>query len=350
MQNSRRLNRNSVKSILIVKQHNQLGDMLCTLPLFASIRKSFPYSNIRLIASKDNYRVFNSTSEKYIDELLLYDKSNPLKFSKFLVNLKNRKYDISIVPSTFSFSKTSHLIGYLSGAKFKVGVKSADGKPNKYAKYLNVKADFEWESKKLHQVDRFLEIGKIIGCEFSNEDKYSVRLTFSKQEISLAKDFFNINFGNSDRKVIGIHTGAGKVQNRWSSLNFAELMKHLFEKTNCIFFLTNSQYDSISTNELLSHFNKNFIEKNIVFDNGMEIRNLAAVLSYIDLYITNDTGTMHLAAYSGTKVISLFGPTNGYEWAPLRRKNIFLQSPDNNINSIPVNLVIENAISLIYEQ
>lgn len=349
MQNSRRLNRNSVRSILIVKQHNQLGDMLCTLPLFTSVRKSFPYSNIRLIASKDNYRVFNSASEKYIDELLLYDKSNPVKFSKFLLNLKNRKYDISIVPSTFSFSKTSHLIGYLSGAKFKVGVKSADGKPNKYAKYLNVKADFDWESRKLHQVDRFLEIGKIIGCEFSDEDKNSVRLTFNKQEKNTANDFYRINFGNGSRKVVGIHTGAGKTQNRWSGYNFAELMKYLFTKTKCFFFLTNSQYDSDSTNELLAHLDKNFIEKNIVFDNRMEIRNLGAVLSLIDLYITNDTGTMHLAAYSGTKVLSLFGPTNGYEWAPFRKQNIYLQSPDSDINSINVKTVIENALSLIYE-
>ncbi len=349
MQNSRRLNRNSVRSILIVKQHNQLGDMLCTLPLFASVRKSFPYSNIRLIASKDNFRVFNSTSEKYIDELLLYDKSNPVKFSKFLLNLKNRQYDISIVPSTFSFSKTSHLIGYLSGAKFKVGVKSADGKPNKYAGYLNVKADFEWESKRLHQVDRFLEIGKIIGCEFSDEDKNSVRLTFSKQEKSTAIDFYRINFGNGSRKVVGIHTGAGKIQNRWSGYNFAELIKYLFAKTNCFFFLTNSQYDSASTNELLSHLDKNFIKKNIVFDNGMEIRNLAAVLSHFDLYITNDTGTMHIAAYSGTKVLSLFGPTNGYEWAPLMKQNIYLQSPDNDINSINVKTVIDKSLFLINE-
>jgi heptosyltransferase-2 len=323
--------------------------MLCTLPLFASVRKSFPYSNIRLIASKDNFRVFNSTSEKYIDELLLYDKSNPVKFSKFLLNLKNRQYDISIVPSTFSFSKTSHLIGYLSGAKFKVGVKSADGKPNKYAGYLNVKADFEWESKRLHQVDRFLEIGKIIGCEFSDEDKNSVRLTFSKQEKSTAIDFYRINFGNGSRKVVGIHTGAGKIQNRWSGYNFAELIKYLFAKTNCFFFLTNSQYDSEATNELLSHLDKNFIEKNIVFDNGMEIRNLAAVLSHFDLYITNDTGTMHIAAYSGTKVLSLFGPTNGYEWAPLMKQNIYLQSPDNDINSINVKTVIDKSLFLINE-
>lgn len=349
MQSSRRLNRNSIKSILVIKQHNQLGDMLCTLPLIASIRKSFPYSNIRLVASIDNYRVLNSPSEKYIDELLIYDKSTPLKFSKFLFNLKNRKYDIAIVPSTFSFSKTSHLICYLSGAKFKVGVRKADGKINKYANYLNVKADFEWESRRLHQVDRFLEIGKLIGCNFSEEDKDSVRLTFSRQEINIAKEFFRLNFGNGNRKIIGMHSGAGKIQNRWGGSNFAELMKILFEKTNCLFFLTNGLSDSDSTKELLNHLDNSFIRKNIVFDNGMEIRKLGAILSGIDLYITNDTGMMHLAAYSGTKVISLFGPTKGYEWAPTMNKNIFIQSSDNNINSISVNNVFENALSLIYE-
>ncbi len=332
-----------------MKQHNQLGDMLCTLPLLASIRKSFPYSNIRLIASQDNYRILNSPSEKYIDELLVYDKSTPLKFSKFLLNLKNRKYDIAIVPSTFSFSRTSHLICYLSGAKFKVGVKSADSKVNKYANYLNVKADFEWESRKLHQVDRFLEIGRIIGCEFSEQDRNSVRLTFSRQEINSAKDFFRMHFGKNGRKIIGIHTGAGKIQNRWSAANFANLMKMLYEKTNCIFFLTDSKTDTDSTIELINNLDSGFVRENIVFDDGMNIRILGAVLSGIDLYITNDTGLMHVAAYSGTKVISLFGPTNGYEWAPIMKHNIFIQSPDRNINSISVDSVFKNALSLIYE-
>jgi len=46
-----------VKNILIVRQHNQLGDMLCSVPLFAAIRKKFPKAHITLVASPINYEM-----------------------------------------------------------------------------------------------------------------------------------------------------------------------------------------------------------------------------------------------------------------------------------------------------
>jgi ADP-heptose:LPS heptosyltransferase len=60
-----------VKNVLIVRQHNQLGDMLCSLPMFASIRKEFHNAEITLVASPDNYEILNSPSNKYLDHIIL---------------------------------------------------------------------------------------------------------------------------------------------------------------------------------------------------------------------------------------------------------------------------------------
>ena len=46
-----------------------------------------------------------------------------------------------------------------------------------------------------------------------------------------------------------------------------------------------------------------------------------------DLYITNDTGTLHVAGGVDANVVSLFGPTHGYEWAPVGDNKICIQSP-----------------------
>jgi heptosyltransferase-2 len=68
-----------------------------------------------------------------------------------------------------------------------------------------------------------------------------------------------------------------------------------------------------------------------------------------DLYITNDTGTMHSAAYSGGRVLALFGPTPGWEWAPEKSNLKYIQSPTDNIDDISVDEVFAKAKEMIGE-
>ena len=145
-----------VKNILIVRQHNQLGDMLCSVPLFEAIRKKYPDSHITLVASPVNYEILFSDINPYIDEVIIYNKSGGKAIYEFIRKLRRKKYDLGFVPSTVSISRTSHIINFLSGAKVRIGVKSIDGKKNKSEYLLSVKKDFQWDEKKLHQIERNL--------------------------------------------------------------------------------------------------------------------------------------------------------------------------------------------------
>ena len=80
---------------------------------------------------------------------------------------------------------------------------------------------------------------------------------------------------------------------------------------------------------------------------NFEIKKLAAVLSRINLYITNDTGPMHIAGSTDTKMISLFGPTKSYEWAPSLENQFYIQSESGNINDITVSEVFELSNKII---
>ena len=44
---------------------------------------------------------------------------------------------------------------------------------------------------------------------------------------------------------------------------------------------------------------------------------LAAVFASCDLYLGNDSGLSHLAAWSGARGLALFGPTDPELWAPV---------------------------------
>ena len=72
---------------------------------------------------------------------------------------------------------------------------------------------------------------------------------------------------------------------------------------------------------------------------GLPLKQAAAVLSQIDLLITNDTGAMHLAQAVGTVTLAIFGPTPPQRYAP--------QNPASRV--LQVNLPCEPCIGMACE-
>lgn len=327
-----------VKNILVVGKNNQIGDMICSLPLYAAIKKKFPEAKITLIAAKTNYPVPLKDINPYLDRVIVYDKSSLKTIFNFYRNLRKVKYQVGIVTSTFAYSTTSHIINYLSGAKLRVGVNSIDGKINKGAKFLNVKKDFNWDKEKKHQSERNLDVVRQIGCDLTEAEIERIGIILSEEDNREANNFINRHFTDRSKKIIAVHPGAGKVQNMWDVNNFLELLSRLYEKHKNYVLITCGPMDKQVVDDLTSKL----LEKNIgyVIEN-LPQKQLCAVLNKIDLYITNDTGTMHLAASSGSKLIGLFGPTKTYEWAPRGKSQYYIQAENGMINDIGVDEVLE---------
>jgi ADP-heptose:LPS heptosyltransferase len=57
----------------------------------------------------------------------------------------------------------------------------------------------------------------------------------------------------------------------------------------------------------------------------MQLRQLAAVLSQLNLYITNDNGTMHISVAVGTPTIGIFGPGEENIWFPYSSPHVALR-------------------------
>jgi len=330
-----------VKNILIVRQHNQLGDMLCSVPLFAAIRKKYPEAHITLVASPINYEILFSDINPFIDKVITYRKAPLKNLVDFYKELRDHNYQIGIVPSTVSLSRTSHLINYFSGAKVRVGVKSIDGKKNEMEYLLNVKSDFEWNKNKLHQTERNLDVGRQIGCSISEKEKNEVMIHLSEDEKKFADEYVKANFPDKNKLIFGFHPGAGKVPNRWDKDKFIELIKLFNNKFDCYFMITSGSIDGEITEYVKSGLVKSGIACTVL--DNTPIRKLSAVIKKLALYITNDTGTLHVAGGVDANVISLFGPTHGYEWAPTGENKFFIQSPTQDINDITVESVFRKA-------
>ena len=124
-------------NILIVRQqNNQLGDLICTIPMFMSLRKKFPDSEITLLAGKTNYPIPYMDLCPEITRVITLEKETPIKYYKFIKNLRSLNIELGIVPATLKISRTSHILNFLSGAKMRVGVKSIDDDKNKWGRFI----------------------------------------------------------------------------------------------------------------------------------------------------------------------------------------------------------------------
>lgn len=328
-----------LKNILIVRQHNQLGDLLAGISFLRAIKEKYPDSSVTIILSRENYK--GLLKNRFINELFIFDKSklfNPFYVLKFF-KLLRRNYDAVFVPVTVSVSFTSNLIARLSNSKIRIGPKSLDGKMNDSQFLFDKRIDIDWRKHPdSHVADRILDLIRPFGIDTND---FSSEINYDESDIKIAENFLNEIITDKSSAIVGLHVGAGKPQNRWSLTKYVELIKKLNSNFKCTFFLTGSDAD----NEELGFVQSKITIPLFVFKNK-EISQVAALISLSDLFITNDTGTMHIAGSTKTPQISLFGPTNPYNWAPIGPNKYFIRKSEL-IDDITVQDVYELAAKII---
>ncbi len=328
-----------LKNILIVRQHNQLGDVIAGISFLRAIKEKYPDASITIILSKENYK--GLLKNRFVKEIFVFEKLkllNPSYLLKF-INLLRKHYDAVFVPVTVSVSFTSNLIARFSDSKFRVGPRSLDGKINDSQFLFDKRIDIDWRKHPdSHVADRILDLIRPFGIDTND---FSSEINFDETDIKVAEEFLNEIRRDKNAFIIGLHVGAGKPQNRWSLIKYAELIDRLNSEFNCTFFLTGSEADNEEL-DFIKEKSKVFLP---VFKNK-EITQVAALISLSDLFITNDTGTMHIAGSTKTPQISLFGPTNPYNWAPIGANKYFIRKSEL-IDEITVQDVYELAVAII---
>jgi ADP-heptose:LPS heptosyltransferase len=336
-----------VGNILIVRQHNQLGDMLCVVPLLRALRKKYGPSRMVLLASPVNYAVMRH--HRLLDEVVNFDKRDFLKDGRlhllrlrdFVQSLRSNRFDLAVVPSTVSMSLTSDLLAYLSGAVCRVGPGSLEGRKNKGRLLYTHPVDLGWENTPgRHQTLRNLDSCK----DFSlGTPDLSLELTLLEEEKRKgSEEIIQVRAGA--RSVIAFHPGAGKLPNRWPTGSFRRVIEDLYESERASIVVVRGPMDDEPVEALVKSLRVPYylIEKR-------SIRDVASLLSSVDLLVSNDTGIMHVGAAVGTRVLSLFGPTDPLQWAPLGERNRYLSGVGGDIAGISVESVVSSAREMLRE-
>ncbi len=328
------------KKIFLVRQHNQLGDLLASTPVLTAIKETYPNVHLTVITGPQNFKAYKYNP--FIDKHFVFDKCKLFdrKYLKELIKVLKEKYDAAFVPAVTSISFTSNFLARLSNSDTRIGVRSLQGKVNSSQYLFDRLVTHDWRNdEKVHVTDRNLALFEPFAITTKNK---KIIIYSDETDKRTAEEFIKTCRGNENRPVIGLHPGAGKLQNRWSFLKFAELIDRFINENNAGIYLTAGDSGDAA---LIESINENISGKVKIFDKkGMGL--LKELISHSDLFITNDTAPMHAAASTDAPVISLFGPTDPYVWAPLGDNKKFIWK-SNNINDITVDQVYENAVEML---
>jgi len=326
-------NLGEVNSILVVRQHNQLGDVLVGLSFVRALKEKYPKAKINFILSNQNYK--SLVGNKNIHSFFVFDKKKIFNFNylKSFIKFIRRGYDVCFVPVTVSISFTSNFISRLSKSRVRVGANSLNGEINPSNFLFDRRIDLDWRKHPdSHYADRILDLIRPFGIDTKN---FSPEVFFDESHRNEAEKILTILKGNSSQKIIGIHPGAGKPQNIWNLDKVIALIEKLKNDFGFIVYLEGTDADK---NEL--DYIKSKLSTSLPEFRNKSIQETAALIELSDLFITTDTGTMHVAGSTNTAVISLFGQTNPYNWAPIGENKYFIRKSDL-IDDIEVDDVIK---------
>ncbi|MEZ6003176.1 MAG: glycosyltransferase family 9 protein [Planctomycetota bacterium] len=122
-----------------------------------------------------------------------------------------------------------------------------------------------------------------------------------------------------------VHIGASKPENRWNPERYAELVQGLLERDSGPVLLTGGPGDraDAAPAEAIARGNNRF--RSLV--GQTDLLQLLTLLRRARLYVSCDTGPMHMAAAVGCPVVALFGPADPCRTGPFGPGNVILRDP-----------------------
>jgi ADP-heptose:LPS heptosyltransferase len=116
------------------------------------------------------------------------------------------------------------------------------------------------------------------------------------------------------RLFVGLHIGAGRAIKEWPSSRVAEVGAWAARERGAVLVLTGAG-DDLAAARVRQALPPGAPVIDLV--GILDLLPLAAVLTRLSLFVTPDTGPMHLAAVLGTPVVGVFGPSSPERWGPL---------------------------------
>lgn len=295
---------------IIVRMPNWIGDLVMATPILSDLRKKFPEAEITVMCQKPLSELLQEDPD--INEIFAFEKL-PCAFLRkverrdVISRIREGKYDLGLL-LTNSFSSAWWF--YRGQVENRVGFSG-----HFRSLLLNNTPDLP---KDIHQVEAYKHLLKPLGIPVSTT---LPRIFLKDEEVKEAKELLEQR-GASKHKVIGISPGAAfGPSKRWPEENFFALVEKLSKDPSLRIVIVGDSSVTPFAKKIVRAF-----DSVIDLTGTTSLRMLCSIISLCDLFLTNDSGPMHIAAALKVPLIALFGSTSPQKTGPYKHGEILYKN------------------------
>ena len=296
---------------IVVRMPNWIGDAVMALPVLDALQSNFPQAELWAAAREWVGDLFSP--EHGIKGLVPLPQVRDLK-SLRQASSRLRKYGFDIgLLLTNSFS--SALVFRLAGIPERWGY-ARDGRGFLLSRSVPLKNG----DPTRHQTDTYKDLLAGLGIEVSS---CTVDLHISEEEKAAAGKAMTEAGRDPTRPLVVLNPGAAYgPAKRWPAERFANLARLFQARKNAEILLVGAAGETDIAASIASGLER----KPLDFTGKTSLRQLMGLISLGRVFVTNDTGPMHIADALGVPVVAIFGPTDPKASGPSRRPSVVLKT------------------------
>jgi len=322
--------------ILVVRRDN-IGDLVCTTPLFAALRTRFPEAWLGALVNSYNAPVLTDNDD--LSEVIAYTKLKHVDGSQSawkllgarlsdLWRLRRARLDTVVLATTSVSARNQSLAGWLAPKTI-----------------VAFDAALARRMEGRHEVERVFALGTQLGIEGPIP---LLKVVPDRGEIERARTAFGENQG----PYVAVHISARRPAQRWPAEHFAELLRRLrSELGTCCMVLwapgpaTHPQHpgDDEKAARIRALLGP---DVRAVFYPTAQLPTLIGALAACDAAILPDGGALHLAAALGKPTVALFGDSPVERWRPWGVPYRLLRPVSREVQDITVGEVVASFAAL----
>jgi len=319
--------------ILLIKP-SALGDVVHTIPVLVKLRARYPGARIDWLITPENAEIVRC--HPALSNVVLFarrDFSKPgrrwralLAFFGLLKQIRRTKYDLVI---DMHGQVRSAFFALVSGARVRIGF----DRPIKRELTISAEHDLKnvpnhgWRGARegswiaythrisiptldVHAIDRYLWVGSLLGFDDEPPD---LAIHLSPETIHTVERLLEEHGVPAGKPLVVLVPGTIWETKHWTIEGFAGVAREFLRQGFAV-ALAGTKRDETRCRQIAAAAagTINLCGKTTPAD-------LAALIRRAEVAVTNDSGSMHVAASLGKPMVSVFGPTNPVHIGPYQR-------------------------------
>ena len=298
------------RNILVI-DFGQLGDVVMSLPALRAIRERFPHARITVMVGRPGTEIVDMSG--YADALISVDRVglrdgfkpvSVMRIFQVVKDVRHRQFDF--VVDLHSFAETN-LLGFFSGAPKRL-FSRRPGRSLDFLANFSPKPPVDRNDPDQHLIDRYLDVLLPLGIK---ESPRVPRLITRAEDDRAIDAILRKAKAETGSPLVGLFPGAGHPGRCWPLEQFAELADFLIrnDAVRPVIFVGPEE------RHLIQRIRALFPNPCVILEK-LSIPQLAAAQARLAVFVSNDTGPVHIAAAVGTPIVVLIDLPRPHAYVP----------------------------------